>query len=88
MANWKQMVDSEGTWGMEYRFQTPDKQVTWVYALATPYRDEAGKIVKYVGINLDITKRKQAETKLQLAANVFTHAREGIIITDVKGTII
>ena len=88
LANWKQMVDSEGTWGMEYRFQTPDKQVTWVYALATPYRDEAGKIVKYVGINLDITKRKQAETKLQLAANVFTHAREGIIITDVKGTII
>ncbi len=60
-ANWKQMVDSEGTWGMEYRFQTPDKQVTWVYALATPYRDDGGKIVKYVGINLDITERKQAE---------------------------
>lgn len=36
----------------------------------------------------DITQRKQAEEKLQLAANVFSHAREGIIITDAQGTII
>lgn len=37
---------------------------------------------------LDITERKQAEEKLRLAANVFTHAREGILITDTDGTII
>jgi PAS domain S-box-containing protein len=63
-ANWKQMVDSEGTWGMEYRFETADKRVTWVYALSTPYRDDGGKIVKYVGVNLDITERKRAEAAL------------------------
>jgi PAS domain S-box-containing protein len=31
---------------------------------------------------LIITDRKQAEEKLKLAASVFTHAREAIIITD------
>ena len=36
----------------------------------------------------DITESKQAEEKLQLAASVFTHAREGIMITTVDGTII
>ena len=36
----------------------------------------------------DITTRKQAEDKLQLAANVFASAREGIIITDAQGLII
>ncbi|MEI6335694.1 MAG: EAL domain-containing protein [Methylococcaceae bacterium] len=36
----------------------------------------------------DITERKQAEQKLQLAASVFTHAREGIMITAADGTII
>jgi diguanylate cyclase (GGDEF)-like protein/PAS domain S-box-containing protein len=36
----------------------------------------------------DITERKQAEEKLVLAANVFTHAREGIVITTSDGTII
>lgn len=36
----------------------------------------------------DISKRKQAEAKLQLAASVFSHAREGIMITDAFSTII
>lgn len=36
----------------------------------------------------DITARRQAENRLQLAASVFTHAREGIMITDAFGTII
>ncbi len=37
---------------------------------------------------VDITERKQAEAKLQLAASVFTHAHEGIMITDAAGTLI
>lgn len=36
----------------------------------------------------DISKRKQSEAKLQLAASVFSHAREGIMITDASSTII
>ncbi len=37
---------------------------------------------------LDITESKQAEAKLQLAANVFSHAREGIMITNTQGDIL
>jgi len=33
-------------------------------------------------IVIDVTERKQAEARMQLAASVFLHAREGIIITD------
>lgn len=36
----------------------------------------------------DITARKLAENNLKLAASVFTHAREGIMITATDGTII
>lgn len=36
----------------------------------------------------DITERKQAEEQLQLAASVFSHAREGIMITDANGAIV
>jgi diguanylate cyclase (GGDEF)-like protein/PAS domain S-box-containing protein len=36
----------------------------------------------------DITCRKLSEAKLYLAASVFTHAREGIMITALDGTII
>jgi len=37
---------------------------------------------------MDITEREQAEEQLRLAANVFTHAREGIMITAADGAII
>ncbi|OGB30185.1 MAG: hypothetical protein A3F78_04605, partial [Burkholderiales bacterium RIFCSPLOWO2_12_FULL_61_40] len=36
----------------------------------------------------DVTERKQAEEKLQLAAKVFSHAREAIMITSASGAII
>jgi len=35
----------------------------------------------------DVTERKLAEQKLRLAASVFEHASEGIVITDVDGVI-
>lgn len=37
---------------------------------------------------LDILERKTVEKTLQLAAKVFTHAREGIAITDATGSIV
>jgi diguanylate cyclase (GGDEF)-like protein/PAS domain S-box-containing protein len=36
----------------------------------------------------DITERKQAKDKLKLAASVFSHAREGIVITDAETLIV
>ncbi|MEY3760617.1 MAG: hypothetical protein RIR39_2108, partial [Pseudomonadota bacterium] len=36
----------------------------------------------------DITEQKQSERVLKIAASVFTHAREGIMITDNQGVII
>ena len=36
----------------------------------------------------DVTQRHQAEKRVQLLATVFTHAREGILITDDQGAIV
>jgi diguanylate cyclase (GGDEF)-like protein/PAS domain S-box-containing protein len=41
-----------------------------------------------LSVTRDITERKLADDKLKLAASVFSHAREGIIITNVDGCII
>jgi PAS domain S-box-containing protein len=60
-ASWEKMVASQGKWGTEYRFKTREGKTTWVYALASPLWDAAGEVVKYLGINMDITERKQME---------------------------
>ncbi len=51
-------------------------------------RDPNGRALKIVGAITDVTERMQERAQLQLAASVFTHAREGITITDPQGTII
>jgi PAS domain S-box-containing protein len=58
---WNQMVESNGKWGMEYRFLTSEGKVTIVYGLAAPQYDSSGKVSRYVGVNLDITERKESE---------------------------
>ncbi|PMG49013.1 EAL domain-containing protein [Shewanella sp. 10N.286.52.B9] len=53
-----------------------------------------GKNITYKGCNarvievIDISNNKKIEDQLKLAASVFTHAREGIMITDINGVII
>ena len=60
----------------------------WVRQKAALEFAADGSARRAVGITQDITARKLAEEKLQLAASVFTHAREGIMITSADGTII
>jgi two-component sensor histidine kinase len=62
-------VQSEGKWGPEYRFQTPQGKTTLVLGLAKPMHDPSGQIVGYVGANLDITHLKQTEEQLRVSLN-------------------
>lgn len=53
----------------------------------TPMFDADGHLIGVLGIAHDITERKAVEERLGLAASVFTHAREAIVITDPEGNI-
>ena len=57
----------------------------WLATHAVPMQNQ-GEVVQ-LAITRDITERKVANEKLMLAASVFTHAREGIMITSAKGLI-
>jgi diguanylate cyclase (GGDEF)-like protein/PAS domain S-box-containing protein len=81
-------LSGEKHFDTEFRVRWPNGDIRYIKAVAKVFRDDQGKPLRMLGINTDITEHKQAETRLQLAAKVFTHAREGILITDADATII
>jgi diguanylate cyclase (GGDEF)-like protein/PAS domain S-box-containing protein len=72
----------------EINYRHKNGQVFVGETVGTPVHGPNGSIVGYVGVIRNVSDRKQAEEKLKLAASVFTHALEGIMITDASGTII
>jgi diguanylate cyclase (GGDEF)-like protein/PAS domain S-box-containing protein len=75
-------------YSLEFRMQHKDGHYVDILSRAFGAIDETGRITRVVGTHVDITERKKGEEKLRLAASVFTHAAEGITITDAAGTII
>ncbi len=47
-----------------------------------------GEATQIIFMTRDISELKRSQDELRLAASVFTHAREGIMITDAAGTIV
>lgn len=74
---------------VEQQVRCEDGSQKWLLARGMVMsRTPAGEPLRMIGTSTDITARKLAEQKLQLAASVFSHAREGIMITDPQGVIV
>jgi diguanylate cyclase (GGDEF)-like protein/PAS domain S-box-containing protein len=72
----------------EDRFERADGSVQWLRWEARPWLTGTGVVGGIVIFTEEITARKQSEARLQLAASVFTHASEGIMISDPSSTIL
>ena len=72
----------------EDHFERADGSKCWLRWELVPWRRADGTIGGIVLFTEDITALKASEDRLQLAANVFTHASEGIVITDAEAVIL
>ena len=73
----------------EIRMKHKDGDWIWVLSQGrVSERGSSGEALRMSGTHTEITERKNTEKELQMAANVFSHAREGILITDAKGRIV
>jgi len=79
---------NEGFWRGQLVNRRKDGTLYHVLMSITASRDTQGRLQHYIGDIVDITERKQAEERLHLAASVFTHAHEAIMITAPDGRII
>jgi PAS domain S-box-containing protein len=66
----RQCLQDRAVFALEHRLVRPDGIVRVVQELARPFSDDHGRLVKYVGVTLDITERKQAEEALAIRFRV------------------
>ena len=86
-ASIHQSAQTLSPWRHEYRVSFDDGSIRCLLGNANPTRDADGSTLWY-GFITDVTEHRRTEEKLQLAAKVFAHTREGIMITDADGNII
>ncbi|MEH1866158.1 MAG: PAS domain S-box protein [Nostoc sp.] len=60
----------------------------WNELSISPIHDENGKLSHFIGIQTDISHRKQAEASLHRQALTFENMNDGVIITNLTGNII
>ena len=70
------------------RFERADGSAQWSRWEVVPWRAGDGTVGGITIFSEDITAHKATEERMRLAASVFTHAAEGISITDPDGTIL
>jgi PAS domain S-box-containing protein len=72
-----QAVQRGGTdWNGEFRILHPEHGLRWVQGISrASARDAAGRVTRVIGINLDITERKQAEVEREALLTAESEAR-------------
>ncbi len=88
----QQAIRGEKAYNTEFRVVWPDKSIRWIKASGQVFFDENQAPVRMVGVNFDITERKQAEVELKISEeryrNIFESAVIGIYRTTPKGQIL
>jgi PAS domain S-box-containing protein len=88
----QQAIRGEIEYDTEFRVIWPDGSVHWLKAAGHVFFDENNAPIRMVGVNFDITERKNAEDELKLSEeryrNIFESAVIGIYRTTPDGKII
>ena len=81
-------VAATGRWSGEARARRRNGEIFWEHLSVSAETDAEGRIISYVSMFSDITERKRTDDQLRLAATVFAHSREGIVVADATGAIL
>ena len=84
---WNTLTNDQ-VWQGELCNRRKNGELYWEESHIAPIKDADGNTTHYVALKTDISDRKRTEDQLRLAASVFTHCHEGIMIADADGLIV
>ncbi len=65
VSDWKKTIHSSDFWNYTHKVMGKDGQYHYVLARGVPIKDDSGKVLSWVGLNIDITDRKMVEDRLR-----------------------
>jgi PAS domain S-box-containing protein len=76
----------------EYRIIQPNGSIRWIVADISVVRDQAGQLLRFVGLAEDITERKQAEAEIirskELLESIFNESTDAIFLVNAETLLI
>ena len=84
-------------WDIVFRIARSDGTVAWIQSLGRVERETGGKVTRLIGLELDVTARRQAEEALQARRDeehnrelrlLLETATQGIVSVDAKGVVV
>jgi PAS domain S-box-containing protein len=67
-----------GQYQAEFRIVLPDQTIRWLSNRANVYYDETGKPIRMIGVDSDVTDRKQAEAALRQSEEYYRQLAENM----------
>lgn len=80
-ANAQAILVEGGPYAGEFRILCPDGSERWLATRSDVVRDDAGRPIRMVGVNFDITDRKKAEAARLLMINELNHRVKNTLAT-------
>ena len=71
-----------GNYDVEYRVNCKNGETKMIHQRIESRLDTSGNVVRMIGTLQDVTIQREMETKIRLAAQVFDHIGEAIVVTD------
>ena len=78
----RQRALETGKFEAEWRVVWPDGTVRWLAGRAWVFKDEEGRPLRLIGVNIDITERRAAEAAARRWQHVFEQAELAIALGD------
>lgn len=83
-----QVLTEEGRWAGEMWNRRKNGEIYPEWLVVNSVKDVRGRLTHFVASLEDLTEKNDSQNRLRLAASVFEHARECIMVTDKHGNLI
>ena len=77
-SEWNQFIAGKIPWESEYRFIDREGKITWVFGTADRFTEKKGFKEGVIGVNLDITERKEKEDRFKTSEADLRNSKQSL----------